>query len=230
MTVFVITPPGKEDLAKVTTEDVKLVDISQPVVIVNTTDDANQQLKDIASLSLSPGDIICKAGTCLRQTTFNIANIAKERKENYMPGEGVDHRGVVIPTGKIRHRLAIENNLYTVWPYISVIGDPDSAKLSFEVIEHLDKNNYWPNYEPEVVLLEHLLAVASSVGNWKTPSWFKIVDMSIRDLEIAPVMYSSHAWDDWIAYYPANGNFKLENHSQLFPVWLAESKKPLEYI
>jgi hypothetical protein len=230
MTVFVITSPGKEDLAKVTKEDVNLVDVSQPVVIVNTVDDVVQQLKDIANLNLATGDIICKAGTCLRQTTFEIADIAKQRQENYMPGQGVDHRGVSIPAGKIKNRLAIENNLYTAWPYLIVIGNPDSAKESFELIEHLDKTAYWPYYEPETVLLEHLLAVVAAVGDWHTPSWFKIVDMSIRDLEIAPVMYSSHVWDDWIAYYPANGNFKLENHSQLFPIWLAESKKPLEYV
>jgi len=48
-------------------------------------------------------------------------------------------------------------------------------------------------------------------------------------LELAPVMYASHMWHDWIAFYPANGNFKLENHAQLHPVWLAGSTKPLEY-
>jgi hypothetical protein len=71
--------------------------------------------------------------------------------------------------------------------------------------------------------------VVFSTGHWQAPNWFKIVDMSVRNLELAPIMYAHHMWHDWIAFYPANGNFKLENHSQIYPVWLAESEKPLEY-
>ena len=112
-----------------------------------------------------------------------------------------------------------------------IIGDPALAKKSFEILPELDSTVYWPNYTPEPghVRIEHLLAVVAATGLWETPDWFKIVDLSVRDLELAPVMYASHMWHDWIAFYPANGNFKLENHSQLHPVWLAGSTKPLEY-
>ncbi len=229
MTVHVLVPPGKEALGRITKEDVKQVDVNQTVNLISTEESPWRQLKDLCTVSIEPGDIVCLAGLCPRQTTFKIAELAKQNKTNYMPGTGIDHRGVPIEAGKIMNRLAIEKNNYTVWPYLAVIGDPESAKLSFETIEHLESKDYWPEYEPETVLLEHVLAIVSVTGNWQVPDWFKVVDMSIRDLEIAPVMYSSHAWHDWIAFYPANGNFKLENHSQLHPVWLAHSEKPLEY-
>lgn len=229
MTVHVLVPPGKEALGRITKEDVKQVDVNQTVNLISTEESPWRQLKDLCTVSFEPGDIVCLAGLCPRQTTFKIAELAKQNKTNYMPGTGIDHRGVPIEAGKIMNRLAIEKNNYTVWPYLAVIGDPESAKLSFETIEHLESKDYWPEYEPETVLLEHVLAIVSVIGNWQVPDWFKVVDMSIRDLEIAPVMYSSHAWHDWIAFYPANGNFKLENHSQLHPVWLAHSEKPLEY-
>ncbi len=229
MTVHILVPPGKESMARITKEDVKQVDINQTVNLIRTEASAWRQVKDLSNIVYEAGDIVCIAGVCPRQTTFNVANLAKLNKTNYMPGTGVDHRGVQIEPNKIQHRLPIEKNYYTAWPYLAVIGDPESAKLSFELIEHLESKDYWPEYVPEEVLLEHVLAIVSATGSWETPSWFKIVDMSIRDLEIAPVMYSSHAWHDWIAFYPANGNFKLENHSQLHPVWLANSEKPLEY-
>lgn len=229
MTVHVLVPPGKEALARITKEDVKQVDINQTVNLINTEESAWRQLKDLSSINFEAGDIVCLAGLCPRQTTFNIANIAKENKTNYMPGVGVDHRGIPIEVYKIQNRLPIEKNNYTVWPYLAVIGDPEAAKLSFEIIEHLESSSYWPEYVPETVTIEHVLAIVAGTGYWETPDWFKVVDMSIRDLEIAPIMYSSHNWHDWIAFYPANGNFKLENHSQLYPVWLAGSEKPLEY-
>lgn len=229
MTVHVLVPPGKESLGRITKEDVKQVDINQTVNLINTENSAWRQLKDLANINFEAGDIVCIAGLCPRQTTFKIAELAKENKTNYMPGTGVDHRGVPIEPGKIQQRLAIEKNHYTVWPYLAVIGDPESAKLSFEILEHLESKDYWPEYEPEVASIEHVLAIVSATGYWETPDWFKVVDMSIRDLEIAPVMYASHNWHDWIAFYPANGNFKLENHSQLHPVWVAGSEKPLEY-
>ena len=131
--------------------------------------------------------------------------------------------------GKINKRQPLEQNYQTAWPYLMVIGDPELAKTSFEIVEHLDSAEYWPNYFPDAPELIHLLGVVSLTGYWQTPEWFKLVDLSIRDLEIAPVMYASHTWHDWIAFYPANGNFKLENHTQLFPVWLDESEKPLEH-
>jgi hypothetical protein len=229
MTFHVLVPPGKEALGRVTKEDIKQVDINQTVNLISTEDSPWRQIKDLSNINYEAGDVICVAGLCPRQTTFGIAELAKSNKANYMPGVGVDHRGVLIEAGKIQHRLPIEKNHYTVWPYLAVIGNPETAKLSFELLEHLESKDYWPEYVPEVATIEHILAIVSATGYWETPDWFRVVDMSIRDLEIAPVMYSSHNWHDWIAFYPANGNFKLENHSQLDPVWLAGSEKPLEY-
>jgi hypothetical protein len=168
-------------------------------------------------------------GDVYKRQTFSVAKLAKERNENYIPGAGVDHRGVEIPSNKMQHRLPIEKNNHTAWPYLAVIGNTETAKLSFEIFDQIDKSLYWPEYEPETPTLQHLLAAIASTGFWETPNWFAVVDMSIRDLELAPVMYSSHAWHDWIAFYPANGNFKLENHSQILPVWMDNSIKPLEY-
>ena len=228
-TVYIVVSPGREQLAKVTQNDIAIVDATVKSVLVETSADPLEQLSQLARLEFESGDILCLAGLCPRRTTFEFANIAKSRNENYMPGTGIDHRGMDLPNGKIYHRAAIEKNLYAVWPYVAVIGNPETAALSFEVVALLDKSLYWANYEPETPLLEHLLAVSSSTGYWTSPTWFKVVDMSMRDLEVAPVMYANHAWDDWIAFYPANGNFKLENHSQVNPVWLAGSVKPLEY-
>jgi hypothetical protein len=229
MTVYVIVPPDKEHLAEITKEDSKLVDVNSNVVFVNTSNDPWQQLKAIAEIKFEPGDIFCLAGLCPRRTTFNIAQLAAERKENYLPGHGVDHRGVPIEAGKIKHRLPIEKNHYTTWPYLGIVGDPEAVAISITLLDKLKVEDFWPEYIPESVHLTHLLAIVSATGLWQVPDWFRVVDMSIRDLELAPVMYSSHKWHDWIAFYPANGNFKLENHSQLLPVWLDESNKPMEY-
>jgi len=228
-TVYIVAGPGQEQLAKVTQNDVAIVDATVKTIVVETSAEPMEQILQIAQLKFEAGDILCLAGLCPRRTTFEFASIAKSRKENYMPGQGIDHRGMELDAGKIYHRAAIEKNHYDVWPYIAVIGDPELATLSFEIIALLDKSLYWSNYEPETPRLEHLLAVAAATGYWSAPAWFKVVDMSMRDLEVAPVMYANHAWDDWIAFYPANGNFKLENHSQVNPVWLAGSVKPLEY-
>lgn len=229
MTVYIIVAPGKENLASITEHDVKLVDPMIKTELVTVTNNAYEQLSTIGTLNLLPGDIICIAGICLRHTPFHIAELAVERKENYMPGRGIDHRGVDIPAGKIQHRLAIEKNQLSVWPYLMIVGNPASALLSLKLINDIDPNLYWHTYKPEEPLLTHLLSVVSNLGQWETPNWFNVVDMSIRDLELEPIMYSSNAWHDWIAFYPANGNFKLENHGQIYPVWLAESEKPLEY-
>lgn len=228
-TVYVLVPPGKENNAKITKEDINIADINVNVKLIHTQADLKTQLDDLIAIPFESGDVFCLAGLCPRRTTYDFAQLAKSRQENYMPGIGVDHRGVPIEPFKIQHRLAIEKNNYTVWPYLAIIGDPESAILSFKLLSLLRVEDFWPNYIPEVASLTHMLAIAATAGNWYTPDWFKVVDMSIRDLEIAPIMYSSHAWHDWIAFYPANGNFKLENHSQLYPVWLADSEKPLEY-
>jgi hypothetical protein len=229
MTVYILTTAGREEHATISKVDIKFVDASMPVNIINVDADPYKQIKALATIDYKAGDIICIAGTCLRHTPFEIAKIAAANNINYMPGTGVDHRGVTIQSGKIYSRNAIEKNYSTAWPYIMIVGNPESAKLSFEIFEEILSELYWPNYVPEVIAIEHLLAAVAAAGHWETPEWFKIVDMNIRDLELAHVMYASHNWDDWIAFYPSNGNFKLENHAQLLPVWLADSTKPLEY-
>ena len=229
MTVYIVVAPGKEALASITSYDIGLINPALKCELVAVAGNAQSQLDTIAALNLAPGDIICMAGLCIRHTPLHIANLALERKENYMPGCGVDHRGVNIPSGKIQHRQAIEKNQLDVWPYLMIIGNPESALLSFKLVKEMDPALYWHSYTPEDPTLLHLLGIASNTGQWETPDWFKVVDMSIRDLELEPIMYSSNAWHDWIAFYPANSNFKLENHGQIYPVWLAESEKPLEY-
>jgi hypothetical protein len=229
MTIHVLTLPGQEDLYKATKFDCSFVDITNNVVPFDIKGTAMEQLDQLKELKLESGDIVCMAGLCPRPMTFHVSTLAKETKENYMPGLGIDHRSVAIATGKMQHRLPIENNYQMAWPYVMVIGNVESAMLSFELLKHLDPADYWPEYTPQEPILEHLLSVAATAGNWQTPNWFKVVDLSIRDLEIAPIMYASHTWHDWISFYPSNGNMKLENHAQLFPVWLAGSKRPLEY-
>lgn len=231
MTLHIVTPPNYDEHVKITSMDAKFVNASIEINVVNVEQDPYSQVRQLATLDLKAGDIICLAGTCTRQSTVSIAELAAAKKINFMPGTGTDHRGVPIEPHKINARAPIEKNDITAWPYLMVIGDPELAKKSFEILPELDSALYWPNYvpEPDQVRIEHLLAAVASTGLWETPDWFKIVDLSVRDLELAPVMYASHMWHDWIAFYPANGNFKLENHSQLNPVWLAGSTKPLEY-
>lgn len=231
MTLHIVTPPNYDEHVKITSMDAKFVNASIEINVVNVEQDPYSQVRQLATLDLKAGDIICLAGTCTRQSTVAIAELAAAKKINFMPGTGTDHRGVPIEPHKINARAPIEKNDITAWPYLMVIGDPELAKKSFEILPELDSALYWPNYvpEPDQVRIEHLLAAVASTGLWETPDWFKIVDLSVRDLELAPVMYASHMWHDWIAFYPANGNFKLENHSQLNPVWLAGSTKPLEY-
>lgn len=229
MTFHILSPTENSKSIDITKRDIKFNTTEQQtnVILLETT--PNETIKKLKDIKFESGDVICLAGLCPRQTTFSIIEIAKERKENYMPGLGVDHRGVAIPPGKFKNRLPIEKNYQVAWPYLAVIGDPVSAIASFELLEYISPLDYWPEYTPEVPNITHLLAVLSSIGGWITPDWFKVVDLSIRDLELAPIMYSSHAWHDWIAFYPANRTFKLENHSQLNPVWLANSEKPMDY-
>jgi len=227
MTVFVLAREGTDDLASETRYDAGFVNASAKVVVVPIIGSPIEQLTQVTNIPFESGDIVCFAGICPRPLSFQIANIAKERKENFMPGRGIDHRGIDIAQGKIQHRQAIEKNFQQAWPYVMCIGDPESARLSFELVKNLDPAVYWSEYQPETYTLEHLLSVASVVYNWQVPRWFSLVDLSLRDLELAPIMYASHKWDEWVSFYPSNGNFKLENHVQLSPVWLAGSVKPL---
>lgn len=231
MTLYIIAPPDSDQLVQVTSIDAKLVNASVEISVLPVDSDPYKQVAQLATVNFKSGDIVCMAGVCVRQTTIGIAETAISTKINLMPGCGVDHRGVEIEAGKINSRSVIEKNHSTAWPYVMIIGNPEAARLSFELLPHMDSAAYWPNYvpEPDDIQLQHLLSAVSMTGLWETPNWFKIVDLSVRDLELAPVMYASHMWHDWIAFYPANGNFKLENHAQLMPVWMAGSVKPLEY-
>jgi hypothetical protein len=231
MTLHIIAPPNSDEHVSITAMDAKYVDVAVEINVVHVDLDPYSQIKQLASLELKAGDIICLAGACPRQTTAPMAEIAATKKVNLMPGTGVDHRGVPIGTHKINSRAPIEKNNMTAWPYVMVVGDPELATKSFKLLPDLDPALYWANYvpAPNDLKIEHLLAILPATGLWESPDWFKVVDLSIRNLELAPVMYASHMWHDWIAFYPANGNFKLENHSQLCPVWLAGSTKPLEY-
>ena len=231
MTLHIIAQPDSDDLVKVTTMDAKFVNASVEINVIEVDKDPYEQIKKLATIDYKAGDIIVMAGCCPRQHTTLIAELAAKDKVNYMPGTGIDHRGVELESHKINFRKPIEANEQTAWPYIMVVGNPELAKQSFEVFPELDSSLYWPNYvpDPEAVRLEHLLGAIAATGLWETPSWFKVVDTSVRDLELSHVMYASHMWHDWIAFYPSNGNFKMENHAQLYPVWLAGSTKPLEY-
>jgi hypothetical protein len=230
MTFYIVVRPGEDRLAEISKLDIGFVQPGAKVEFVKLENNVpSEQLQVLSNLKLETGDVICLAGLCVRRTTIDIIELAKNTKQNYMPGVGIDHRTVPILPGKISIRQPIEKNYQTAWPYLMVIGNPESAITSFKIFEQLEPSQYWTNYVPDTPDLIHLLGVVSVTGFWQTPEWFKLVDLSIRDLEIARVMYASHMWHDWIAFYPANGNFKLENHSQLHPVWLAGSEKPLEH-
>jgi len=229
MTVHILVTPGQERLAEVSKFDIQIscptTDIN--VIILDIT--PFKQIAHLGTLDYSAGDVILIAGACPRPVTFEIAKIARDTKQNYMPGKGMDHRGVELPRGSIKHRLPIEHNNHAAWPYIAIIGNPEAAKLSFQLVAHLHQADYWPVYCPEIPMLQHLLAVLPSTGLWEAPQWFEIVDMSTQDLNLSLTMYTSHVWHEWISFFPAAQNFKLENHAQIRPIWLAGSEKPLEY-
>jgi len=229
MTVHILVAPGQEAQAEVTKFDILFSCPSVYINCISLDADPFAQVAHLGTLNYEAGDVILIAGVCPRVVTFEIAKIAIEKKQNYMPGKGVDHRGVELATGIFKQRLPIENNNYTVWPYIAVIGNPESAKLSFQLVALMDQDEYWSAYKPEIPTLLHLLAVLLATGLWESPDWFELVDMSNRDLDISSTMYTSNVWDEWISFYPANKNFKLENHAQIRPVWLDGSEKPLEY-
>lgn len=229
-TIHVLVYENQTNLYEVTKRDAQQVDTLNVYNQVNLSGSYVEQLKVLSQIEYQPGDVICFAGACVRQFTQHISDIAKNSKLNYMPGHGVDHRGQPIPFAKISRRIPIDKNFYEVWPSLMVIGNPESARTSFETLAQLDSSICWPHYEPENPTLEHYLSILPyAFDSWFAPHWFKIVDMSVRDLEVVPVMYATHRWHDWISFYPANKNFKLENHTQLYPVWLAGSSKPLEY-
>lgn len=235
MTVHILiesNDPVEHQLTQVTKHDALLVNAQEKFNIVNLADrTVIEKLKSLADISYEPGDAICFAGLCMRQFTQTARQLANEKKINLMPGMGVDHRLQPIWSNRISRRIPIDKNLYVAWPSLIVIGNTESAQISFTILAQLLLNESlcWPYYVPEDPSLEQVLAILSVMEDWQCPHWFKIVDLSVRDLEIVPMMYATHAWHDWIAFYPANGNFKLENHTQLYPVWLDRSLKPLDY-
>lgn len=228
-TIHIISDRASEKLIKVTKIDALRISTDFKFNIVYREDTVNATLQRLANTKFAVGDIICIAGTVLRPITFEWAKLAIKNKTNYCPGSAIDHRGLPIGTNKIKHRLPLEQNNHNSWPYISIIGDLKKASTGFTLLQELDLALAFPFYSQDIQSLETLLCVLPSLGLWEAPNWFKIVDLSIRDLEIQYTMYNTHTWHDWIAFYPANGNFKLENHSQLYPLWLDSSEKPLEY-
>jgi hypothetical protein len=236
MTVHILVETNgtiEHQLVEITKHDAVLIDAQEKFNVVDlSTKTLGEKIKLLAEINYEPGDVVCFAGLCLRQFTKTARDLAKLKKINLIPGTGVDHRLQTIWPNKISRRLPIDKNFYAVWPSLLIIGDVETAQQGFSVIGQLIADNTqacWPHYVPEDPTLEQTLSILSIMENWQAPDWFKLVDLSIRDLEVVPVMYATHAWHDWIAFYPANGNFKLENHTQLYPVWLAGSLKPLEY-
>jgi len=162
---------------------------------------------------------------------LKLVELAKEQKINIVPGKVVDHRLQEIGKKQFLKRKVQELNNQLGCPYIMLIGDSMSAVESLMLITTFKEEELWQAYLPEVAGLQHWLsAMVSIMPGWEINHNFPLVDMSIRDLELMPIMYATNTWHDWISYYPSNNNFKLENHVQLFPVWLDNSLKTLEYV
>ncbi len=230
MTVYVVDNPSNNRLFDVTQKDIKFHNPHLQAQKLPFIDSPIEQLQYLQALPLDTGDIVCFAGVTLRRHTWLMNDIAVERSWNIMPGQIVDHRNVPIEPGKIFKRKPQELNQHRGSPYVMLIGDPLSAVESWSEIQQFKPEEIWTNYLPDNPTIFHWLSAAAAIfPGWQTPDWFPIVDTTVRDLEIAPVMYATNHWTDWIAFYPANGNFKLENHSQLYPVWLDGADKPLEY-
>lgn len=230
MTIYIINNRENPDLTKVTKKDLDIQDIKIETSSLDLPEDPLSQLKYLADLDVSDGDIICFAGIALRTLTWDFHDIANRTKYNMMPGKIVDHRSFPIDDGMFFSRKPQEENCYPGIPYVMLIGDSEGARQSWNMMGSLDENQVWHSYKPETLTLKHWLSAAAGLHrSWKTPDWFPVVDLSIRDLQIAPVMYATNHWSDWISFYPSNGIFKLENHAQILPVWLDNSTKPLEY-
>lgn len=230
MTIYIIADPENVDLATVTEKDLDLQGIKTKKTRLDLAVNPFEQIKQLADFDFDNGDIVCFAGIVLRTLVWNFSQMASETKFNLMPGKIVDHRSYPIADGMFFSRKPQEENGYLGVPYVMLIGDSAGAKESWQTITMLDEDRVWNFYKPERLTLHHWLSAAAALHtSWKTPAWFPIVDLSVRDLEITPIMYATNHWSDWISFYPSAGNFKLENHAQLSPVWLDRSTKPLEY-
>ena len=220
------------ELYKVTEADIKsFKDDVETVFVELLATSPEEQLLELSRIPLEDGDILCQAGVAIRPMSFKLLEIAIEHKINIVPGKLVDHRLLEIPKKKILKRKVQEENNHLGIPYVMLIGDSMSAVESFMLVINFTQEQLWTYYFPEEAELQHWLsAIVSLFPSWQAYETFPLVDMSIRDLETAPVMYATNTWHDWISYYPSNSNFKLENHVQLFPVWLDKSEKTLEYV
>jgi hypothetical protein len=230
MTVYIIENKQQPKLTDVTIYDIKLRDSQIHPVVLDEEETSLSQLKALSSLNLTAGDIVCFSGIALRSLTWNMIDIAVDKKLNLMPGQLVDHRLLPIDNGKFFRRRPQEINGHLGIPYVMLVGNPIGVLESWQVVQEIPPEEIWSNYLPDSPTIFHYLSAAAALhSSWLTPNWFPIVDMTVRDLELMPVMYATNRWEDWIAFYPANGNFKLENHTQLNPVWFDSSEKPLEY-
>lgn len=229
-TVYIIADQENPDLDKITLGDLKFHHPDVKTMLLDQSEDPQELLENLQDINLSSGDIICFAGLALRHTTWNMLELAQERHWNIMPGQAVDHRSLPISPGTFYRRRTQENNNHHGIPYVMLIGNPSKAKRSWQNIQIFTPKEIWSSYLPETLTIYHWLSAAATLDqSWITPTWFSLVDLSIRDLDLVPTMYATNHWSDWIAFYPANGNFKLENHAQLNPVWFDHSTKPLEY-
>lgn len=187
-------------------------------------------LENLIAAPIRDGDVVCFAGLALRTVVWELLAIAKQRQINLMPGCMTDHRGQRIPDGKFFARKPQEVNQHPGIPYVMLIGDAAGAKQSWSTLLALPERDVWSLYQPEDFSSHHWLSAAAVLhSSWLTPDWFPVVDLTVQDLELMPVMYATNHWSDWISFYPAGGNLKLENHVQTYPVWFDHSTKPLEY-
>jgi hypothetical protein len=87
MTFFVVVRPGEDRLAEVSKLDINFVQPGAKVEFVKLENNVPvEQLRVLANLKLEAGDVICLAGLCVRRTTIDIIELAKNTKQNYMPG------------------------------------------------------------------------------------------------------------------------------------------------
>lgn len=228
--IYILHTDKTRDLAKLTEFDIsRQLRADFPRSLILLDENPRSSLRTLSEIEFAPGDLICFAGLILGPNIQTLIDYAVEKQINTTAGKLVDHRCLPIETGKISKYKSIEVNNYNAYPYYIIVGNPEQLKLSFEITLEFTLDQLAFNYLPEQESLLFLLACATTLGDcWQKD--FELVDMSVRDLEIARVMYASNMWHDWISFYPTSPGFKLENHTILPPLWLEESRKPLEYI
>lgn len=229
MSVYVIEHPLDPLVTDITARDIEKQGRTDTVKIVEFAEDPREQLESLSRQPIKDGDIVCFGGTALRTKVWDLSDLATGMRKNLMPGRANDHRGVQIPDGKFLHRKAQEQNGYPGIPYVMVLGDAKSARQSWKTVFDLDDGLLWKDYRPETLTSMHWLSAAALDPSWLVVDWFRVVDLSRQDLEVTPTTYATQQWHDWLAFFPANGRFKIENHAQLDPVWLDSSTKVMEH-